>query len=168
MVARHPLLSEARARRPSPEKPWGGGGVVDHATRQGVRLLKYPHPFLTLHHHSSAHSASHPRCTSLFRMSGVAQTCSTRAPIRLTLIAATTMANGLGVSGTLPWRLKGEMGYFRSATTNVAPNDDKEYKKNAVIMGRKTWESIPPKFRPLKDRVNIVISRAGDEAALGM
>ena len=34
--------------------------------------------------------------------------------------------------------------------------------KNAVIMGRKTWESIPPRFRPLKERINVVVTRTPD------
>jgi dihydrofolate reductase len=38
---------------------------------------------------------------------------------------------------------------------------------NAVIMGRKTWESIPPKFRPLKDRTNFVITRTSGLTAQG-
>jgi dihydrofolate reductase len=38
---------------------------------------------------------------------------------------------------------------------------------NAVVMGRKTWESIPPKFRPLKDRTNVIITRASTLTAEG-
>jgi len=73
---------------------------------------------------------------------------------RLTLIVAATSANGIGKGGQLPWRLSKEMGYF-ARVTSTAP----EGKTNAVIMGRNTWESIPPKFRPLQKRANIVVSR---------
>lgn len=45
------------------------------------------------------------------------------------------------------------MAYF-AKVTSVAP----EGKANAVIMGRNTWESIPPKFRPLPNRVNVVLT----------
>jgi dihydrofolate reductase len=54
------------------------------------------------------------------------------------------------------------MGFFRRVTTRgAAPADGSVGKRgaNAVIMGRKTWESIPSKFRPLKDRVNVVVTR---------
>ena len=46
------------------------------------------------------------------------------------------------------------MAYFARVTSS-AP----EGARNAVVMGRKTWESIPGKFRPLRDRLNVVISR---------
>jgi dihydrofolate reductase len=72
----------------------------------------------------------------------------------LTLIVAATRANGIGKGGTLPWRLRKEMAYFARVTTH-AP----EGEANAVIMGRNTWESIPPKFRPLRRRTNVVVSR---------
>jgi len=74
-------------------------------------------------------------------------------PLPLTLIVAATRNLGIGRAGTLPWpSLKGEMGYF-ARVTKRAPTG-----KNAVVMGRKTWESIPSKFRPLKGRINVVIS----------
>ncbi|TCD71559.1 dihydrofolate reductase [Steccherinum ochraceum] len=73
---------------------------------------------------------------------------------RLTLIVAATKTNGIGRNGGLPWRLPKEMAYFASTTTK-AP----EGTTNAVIMGRNTWESIPKKFQPLKNRANVVISR---------
>jgi len=76
---------------------------------------------------------------------------------RLTLIVAATSTNGIGKGGQLPWRLPKEMAYF-AKVTSAAP----EGKTNAVIMGRNTWESIPPKFKPLQRRTNIVLSRNKD------
>lgn len=76
---------------------------------------------------------------------------------RLTIIVAATSTNGIGKGGQLPWRLPKEMAYF-AKVTSAAP----EGKTNAVIMGRNTWESIPPKFQPLQKRANIVLSRNKD------
>lgn len=85
----------------------------------------------------------------------------------LTLILAATPTLGIGKGGTLPWpQLKKEMGYFARVTKRVSPQSsgpDGARRVNAVLMGRKTWDSIPPKFRPLKDRLNIVITRKTEE-----
>ena len=56
------------------------------------------------------------------------------------------------------------MKYFKELTSRTTD----PAKQNAVVMGRKTWESIPAKFRPLAGRINVVLSRgasAGDENA---
>ncbi|PTB64293.1 hypothetical protein BBK36DRAFT_1164506 [Trichoderma citrinoviride] len=82
----------------------------------------------------------------------------------LTLIVAATRSMGIGFQGTMPWKgLKREMQYFARVTTRVPASS--QAPQNAVIMGRKTWNSIPPKFRPLKNRLNIVISRSAAAAA---
>ncbi|XP_045457647.1 dihydrofolate reductase [Melitaea cinxia] len=74
--------------------------------------------------------------------------------VKLNLIAAACENMGIGFNGTLPWRLKKEMAYFTEMTTKVKD----PAKKNAVIMGRKTWDSIPNKYRPMSDRANIVLT----------
>ncbi|KAL3232660.1 Dihydrofolate reductase [Nakaseomyces bracarensis] len=63
---------------------------------------------------------------------------------------------GIGFQGALPWRLSKEMKYFREVTTSTFNPS----KRNVVIMGRKTWESIPSRFRPLPNRINVVVSRS--------
>ncbi|KAA8902538.1 hypothetical protein TRICI_005899 [Trichomonascus ciferrii] len=63
------------------------------------------------------------------------------------ILAAKTPTLGIGSKGNLPWRLKKDMAFFRQATLD-----------GVVIMGRRTWESIPERFRPLKSRVNIVVT----------
>ncbi|KAA3607900.1 MAG: dihydrofolate reductase [Planctomycetota bacterium] len=70
------------------------------------------------------------------------------------VVAALDRNRGLGKEGQLVWRLPGDMAWFRDLTI-FHP----EGEQNAVIMGRKTWDSIPPKFRPLELRRNLVLSR---------
>lgn len=66
------------------------------------------------------------------------------------VIAAIDSEGGIGKNGTLPWSIKSEMAYFKRITSIG--------KTSVCIMGRVTWESIPEKFRPLSDRLNIVVT----------
>lgn len=92
----------------------------------------------------------------------VAPSQTAMLPLELTLVLAATRDMGIGLRGTLPWTgLKKEMAYFARVTKRLPPSAEPPV-MNAVIMGRKTWESIPPKFRPLKGRLNVVISRSFD------
>lgn len=74
----------------------------------------------------------------------------------LTLIAAVARNGVIGMDNRLPWHLPADLKHFKELTTG-----------HAVIMGRKTWESLPEKFRPLPGRRNIVVTRNGDYCAKG-
>jgi dihydrofolate reductase len=75
------------------------------------------------------------------------------------IIVAVDAELGIGLAGGLPWKLPGDMAYFKRLTIE-APDG----LRNAVIMGRKTYESIPVRFRPLAQRLNIVLTRSGADS----
>jgi dihydrofolate reductase len=66
----------------------------------------------------------------------------------VSIVVAQGSNRAIGFKGALPWSLPSDLRRFRELTTG-----------HAVVMGRKTWESIPERFRPLPGRRNIVISR---------
>lgn len=82
---------------------------------------------------------------------------------QVAVIAAACRSNGIGINGSLPWRLKREMAFF----TRITSQTEESGKRNAVVMGRKSWESIPPKYRPLANRVNVILSRNLTETPVG-
>lgn len=71
------------------------------------------------------------------------------------VVVAADEAGGIGAGGTLPWRLPSELRHFAALTRDTAAPG----RQNAVVMGRRTWESLPPRFRPLPGRLNVVLSR---------
>jgi len=76
--------------------------------------------------------------------------------MQFSIIVASTSSGGIGIAGGLPWKsLPGDMAYFRKVTTTTKDSA----LRNAVVMGRKTYMSIPAKYRPLKGRFNVVLTR---------
>ena len=75
---------------------------------------------------------------------------------RINLIYARAANGVIGKDGVMPWHLPEDLAHFKQLTHG-----------STVIMGRKTWDSLPPKFRPLPGRSNIVITRQGDWQAEG-
>jgi dihydrofolate reductase len=76
--------------------------------------------------------------------------------MQINLIWAQAHHRVIGNNGTMPWHLPEDLAYLKRATLGYP-----------VIMGRKTWDSIPPKFQPLPGRTNIVLTRQSDWQANG-
>ena len=77
--------------------------------------------------------------------------------MKLHLIYARARNGVIGVNNQLPWHLPEDLAHFKRATLGCP-----------VIMGRKTWDSLPPKFRPLPGRLNVVVTRQADWQAPGV
>lgn len=74
----------------------------------------------------------------------------------LILIAAVAANRAIGKDNQLLWQIPADMAHFKSLTNG-----------HTVLMGRKTWESLPPRFRPLPGRRNLVVSRQTGYSAPG-
>lgn len=71
--------------------------------------------------------------------------------MKVSIIAALGKNNEIGKNNDLIWHLPKDMKFFTETTTG-----------HYVIMGRRNWDSIPEKYRPLKNRVNVVVTRQKD------
>lgn len=74
----------------------------------------------------------------------------------LGMIWAEARGGVIGEAGDMPWSLPEDLARFKAITMG-----------HPVVMGRRTWESFPPRFRPLPGRENIVITRDADYEAPG-
>jgi dihydrofolate reductase len=75
---------------------------------------------------------------------------------KIAVIGAVSRNGVYGEGGSIPWRIKEDMDYFKRVTSG-----------HVVVMGRGTWESLPKKFRPLPNRLNVVVTNTPHYQAEG-
>ncbi|WP_127472605.1 dihydrofolate reductase [Microbacterium sulfonylureivorans] len=75
---------------------------------------------------------------------------------RIGLVWAEAKGGVIGAGGGMPWHVPEDLAHFKAVTSG-----------SPVVMGRKTWESLPERFRPLPGRRNIVVTRGEDWSADG-
>ena len=76
--------------------------------------------------------------------------------MKINMIFARSANGVIGKNNAMPWHLPEDLAHFKKLTLG-----------SPVIMGRKTWDSLPAKFRPLPGRTNVVITRQADWQAEG-
>jgi dihydrofolate reductase len=68
--------------------------------------------------------------------------------VKVSLVAAIARGDVIGTGASIPWHIPEDLAFFRDLTMG-----------HAVVMGRRTWDSLPVRFRPLPGRRNIVVTR---------
>eukprot|EP01065_Artemidia_motanka_P043088 TRINITY_DN5917_c0_g1_i1.p1 TRINITY_DN5917_c0_g1~~TRINITY_DN5917_c0_g1_i1.p1 ORF type:complete len:524 (+),score=210.80 TRINITY_DN5917_c0_g1_i1:56-1573(+) len=74
------------------------------------------------------------------------------------VILAADAQGGIGRDGQLPWHISADLKRFKEVTMKPTSAAAAAKKRNVCVMGRRTWESIPARFRPLDGRLNVVLS----------
>lgn len=77
--------------------------------------------------------------------------------MKIAMVVAMGENREIGANGDLLWHLPADMAHFKEITLG-----------HHVLMGRKTWESIPVRFRPLPGRTNLILSRSGESRIPGV
>ncbi len=75
--------------------------------------------------------------------------------IEFDMVVAADLADGIGAGGKLPWHLPADLAHLKRLTSDTEVPGT----RNAVLMGRVTWDTIPDRWRPLPRRLNVVVSR---------
>lgn len=75
--------------------------------------------------------------------------------IEFDAVVAADLADGIGAKAGIPWKLPSDLAHLKRLTKDTAVPGT----RNAVVMGRKTWDTIPERWRPLPGRLNVVVSR---------
>ena len=70
-------------------------------------------------------------------------------------VVAADLGEGIGAAGGIPWKLPTDLAHLKKITSDTTVPGT----RNAVVMGRKTWDTIPDRWRPLPGRLNVVVSR---------
>jgi dihydrofolate reductase len=80
------------------------------------------------------------------------------------IVVAADLDWGIGKGNALPWpKLRGDLQHFKRITSTASDG-----RRNAIVMGRKTWESKEVAGKPLPNRLNVVVSRGALEVPAGV
>ena len=163
-IASYALLTHMLAQQSDLELGdlvWTGGDchIYDNHREQVETLLSrdpYPYPSLRLRRRPDVDLRVRVRGLRGGRLPAPSGDPRAGRRVTVALVAAIARDGVIGRDGGIPWHIPEDIARFKALTTG-----------HAVVMGRKTWESLPERFRPLPGRRNVVVTRNSEWNAAG-